>query len=448
MLSGYDSDMSRILLSALVLAAASVACQSRADDPPVFDKRPYAEARRAAEDSGKWFIVKATAVWCQPCKQMDRTTWRDDKVVEWFEANGIAVSFDVDKERQRAEELKVQAMPTMIAFKDGKEFDRIVGYKSPAAFMSWLEGLARGEKSIEAVKRLAAPPAPGEAVDVRARLDLARTLAQTDEDAAAATEYAWLWTNMLAHQPSMYGVRLSFMAGEMERLAASSKDARGKFVVLRDEAAKALDGEKVERDHFVDWVTLNRVVGEQSRTLEWFDRVKAEPRWRELLASVGRELEQVLIAENRWADLGRLYPNPVRELEQEVEIRRLTDGAARGRVEGMDDGMQKQVQEIRDRILRERIGRLYAGLLAAERQDAVRDGPNEPAGGVKAPSAAFAARAFELDPAPAMRWALVGAALEAGEPHAQHMEWLAGAGEDEPMAKQLRRRLMAALDGK
>ncbi len=135
----------------LVFAGLLYACSARAggDPPPVFDKRPYAEAKKAAEDEKKWFIVKGTAVWCGPCKDMDKTTWRDDKVVKWLEKNAIVVALDVDKEKKLAEGLGIEAMPTMIAFKDdGKEFARVVGYKSPEAMLAWLDGVAKGERSI------------------------------------------------------------------------------------------------------------------------------------------------------------------------------------------------------------------------------------------------------------------------------------------------------------
>jgi thioredoxin 1 len=131
----------------MCLGASACARRGGGDEPPVFDKRPYAEAKKAAEDGKMWFIVKATASWCGPCQMMNKTTWRDEGVVKWIGEHAIAVSLDVDEQPKTAQELGIEAMPTMIAFKDGKEFDRIVGYRDAGAFLAWLEGLAKGEKS-------------------------------------------------------------------------------------------------------------------------------------------------------------------------------------------------------------------------------------------------------------------------------------------------------------
>lgn len=52
------------MLPIVVLITSGVA---RAEySPPDFDKRPYGEAKKAAEDAKNWFIVKATAALVPP----------------------------------------------------------------------------------------------------------------------------------------------------------------------------------------------------------------------------------------------------------------------------------------------------------------------------------------------------------------------------------------------
>jgi thioredoxin 1 len=420
-----------IVVGVAVLGALWLAAPARADDetPPIFDKRPYPDAKKAAADQKKWLIVKATATWCAPCKRMDKTTWRDEKVVSWLKGHAIAVVFDVDKDKQLSEELAIEAMPTMIAFREGKEFDRVVGFKGPEDFLAWLEGIDKGEKSIEGVKKRAAKGAEGGKVDVRARMDLARELQQAGKAEEAAEEYVWLWEHMLEHAPAMYGVRLSFMAGDMERLAKGNAGAKKKFTELRDKTGKALDGEKVDQESVSDWVVLNKIIGDSKATLSWYDRVKDQARWRPLVNRVSRDLMELFIAQKRWADVGRMYPDPIRELEKEDEFRKMIP--RREPPAGMDEASRKMIEEMPSRMFREKAARLYAGLLAAK-----RDGDAEK----------FAARARELDDSPKMVATLISTALEAEQARKAHLEWIDAAKGDAAVAG-LKERVEAGLAG-
>src|SRR5262245_39709933 len=95
--------------------------------PPVFRSIPFVEARAAADREGLLFVVDATASWCQPCHLMDRTTWVDPKVVDWLGRHAVAVQIDVETQADVAGPLLIRAMPTVIAFRDGTEVDRIIG---------------------------------------------------------------------------------------------------------------------------------------------------------------------------------------------------------------------------------------------------------------------------------------------------------------------------------
>ncbi|MGE3107677.1 MAG: thioredoxin family protein [Phycisphaerales bacterium] len=434
--------MMRITVLLLISVACLLTGVSRApaaEPPEIFDKRPYADARKAATESKKWFIVKGTADWCPPCKQMDRTTWVDPKVVKWAKEHAIIVAVDVDAQPELAQDLGIEAMPTMIAFKEGsKEFDRIVGYRDAADFLAWLEGIDRGEKSIEAAKRRVAGNEGEEKVDVSARLDLARELSRTRQYTEAADEYAWLWKNMLQHEPSMYGVRLSFMSSDMRSLAKRSVEARAKFAALRDELSPKVREEKVAPEELVDWLSLNKVIDDSKATLEWFDRVKGEPRWKALLSRASRDIEDMLIDAGRWADLPALHPDPIADLKAAHQFFRLMPETPAPK--GMDEETAQMLADTRYRIFRDQAARLYAGLLAADK-------PND--------AAALAEKARELDDSAGMLKRLVATALKAGQARSQHGDWLRLAQDklggkkdvsyDEPTIAELQESLAAAL---
>lgn len=428
--------MARLLnvlsLLTLVWPAAFAAGEQKpgVDLPAVFDKRPYGEAKKAATEGKKWFIVKAAAEWCAPCKRMDNTTWRDEKVVAWLTANAIAVHIDVDEQQQLAGELKIEAMPTVIAIRGAdQEFDRIVGYKGPSDTLAWLEGIARGTKYIDAITKLAGDRASSQGkVDIRGGLELARSLQQIGKADQAAEEYAWLWRHMLDHDQAYYGVRLSFMASDMERLASQNQGAKKKFSDLRNETEQAINEEKVAVNDLADWMTLNKIVGEQQRTMAWFDRVAIEASWQPLLERLGPHLEDLLIRERRWVDFGKLYRNPIEKLELAHNI--MSRSPKLPAFEGMDQKQQERLEEMPRQIFRTKAGRLYAGLLAAG-----RDGDAQK----------LAARARELDDAPAMVAALVSTSLGAGQVRKEQIEWLGAAAKTDSSLRDLLKRAQDAL---
>lgn len=405
--------------------AAPGAVQS-ADRPPIFDERPYAEAKAAAVAERKWFIVKATAVWCGPCKQMDRTTWRDEKVVAWLTEHAIAVSVDVDQQKPLARELRIEAMPTIVAFRDDKEFDRIVGMRAPTDFLSWLEGLERGEKSIEAVARKAGSRDPSDGkVDVQARLQLARAQAQAGDLDKATEEFAWLWAHMLEHAPAMGGVRLSFMAGDMTRLAGRSPAAKTRFTELRDATRARLQGERVDWQDVGDFLALNEVIADPDASLAWFDSVKADSRWTRLLGMNMFRLRPLLVQQGRWADMGRLIGDAAAEFEQSWTL-----AADLRAPSGVDEAQMKAMRTMMLDRQRDEAAHAYASLLAAD-----RDGD----------AAALARKATELDDSPDLVRRLIEIALRANEPRAEQLGMLAKAEAGQPNLAALRAELDAAL---
>ncbi|MEM7228349.1 MAG: thioredoxin family protein [Planctomycetota bacterium] len=130
-----------VLFLVVIIVLAMRAGVSRATSETVLQDIAFDAALATNTTDGKVLVVKATASWCGPCKEMDRTTWVDANVHTWFDANGTAITVDVDDEAETAARLRVQAMPTMIAFRSGQEVDRAVGYMDGRELLRWLDGV-------------------------------------------------------------------------------------------------------------------------------------------------------------------------------------------------------------------------------------------------------------------------------------------------------------------
>lgn len=391
------------------------------DPPPVFSKLSVPEAKAAAVEQKRLLVVKATASWCGPCKRMDKTTWRDAAVVEWIGANAVAVQFDVDEQVDLKKELRISAMPTMVVFRDGAEFDRSVGFMEAGPLLDWLKGVQQGKKTSDTLRERAAKETPD---GVQARLDLAQALVNEGKHDEAADLYVWLWNNMTRISPSMVGVRLSFMKGEMEKLLEAHPGAKSKFAALRDSEECRLDDPKGGGNRG-DWIALNEMLGEDDRTLKWFDSVKADRQTRiEAVKETGYSLENVLLRHDRWADYGRLFPAPLQEVQKAVQMRRMLMGL---KVEGADEMKEHAVLRFRDSV-----GKLYAGLLAAGRVEQAKR---------------VLETAEKEDAAPELKVACVEHALSAKKVLPEHAEWLRPIKDSADGADALLEDVEAALKG-
>ncbi|CAA3002626.1 thioredoxin H-type 1-like [Olea europaea var. sylvestris] len=74
-------------------------------------------------ETKKLVVIDFTASWCGPCRVISPIFAEIAKKTPHV----IFLKVDVDELRDVAEEFNVEAMPTFLFLKDGKEVDRVVG---------------------------------------------------------------------------------------------------------------------------------------------------------------------------------------------------------------------------------------------------------------------------------------------------------------------------------
>ncbi len=77
--------------------------------------------------SGKPAAVDFWANWCKPCHAMDPIL--RDLAVE-FQGRVVFAKVDVQSNWDLSEQFKIWKIPTLVFFKEGKEWDRVSGVKS------------------------------------------------------------------------------------------------------------------------------------------------------------------------------------------------------------------------------------------------------------------------------------------------------------------------------
>lgn len=133
--------MVRVLISVFLLWLAFLGMSGCAEsaDAEVFRNLSFDDAVSQAKQESKIVLVDYTASWCGPCKKMERDTWPNADVEAWVKEHAVAIQVDVDEDRALAGRHGINAMPTMIAFRDGEEVARHVGYLDASGLLEWLK---------------------------------------------------------------------------------------------------------------------------------------------------------------------------------------------------------------------------------------------------------------------------------------------------------------------
>ncbi len=116
-----------VMILAFLLLPLSMVAQDEGID---FFEGSWEEAKTEAAESGKLIFVDAYAVWCGPCKWMDKNVFTDPAVGTYFNQHFINYKFDMEKGEgpDFARQYRVRAYPTLLFIApDGTEVHRVMG---------------------------------------------------------------------------------------------------------------------------------------------------------------------------------------------------------------------------------------------------------------------------------------------------------------------------------
>ena len=82
-------------------------------------------------------LVDFWAAWCGPCKMVAPII---DELANDFQGKAKIAKLNVDDCGRIAQQYGVMSIPTIIVFKDGKEANRIVGFRPKAELTKLIEG--------------------------------------------------------------------------------------------------------------------------------------------------------------------------------------------------------------------------------------------------------------------------------------------------------------------
>lgn len=94
-----------------------------------------------AKIENKKNFIDAYAVWCGPCKMLDKNTLTNQTVIELLNKEFIVFKFDAEKGEGKilAEKFMIKEYPTlMVLDSNGKLVSKSIGYKNAEELIKWL----------------------------------------------------------------------------------------------------------------------------------------------------------------------------------------------------------------------------------------------------------------------------------------------------------------------
>jgi thiol-disulfide isomerase/thioredoxin len=316
----------RWIVALFVLSSFAAVTRGTVSAVP-FRDLSFADASKAAATEGKLVFIDFYTTWCGPCKMLDEQTWTDAKVGQLVGEKAVALKLDAEKEGlAAAKRYKIAAYPTLLLLKaDGTEVDRIVGFREPAKFIAEFTAAVNGKPSLARATE-AVSTAANDRDAVKARYDLARELMRQGRLADALAEYLWCFDVGMVQVSSYSGVRLSFLLGDLERMAKTYIPAREAMEARCSEAEKRLLADPSDRNAGAEFAALCSHLGEDSRLLALFDQFPAGDKRR---AALGHRAYKLLREKHRYADALEAVPYRVMAMPFDMNTRRPPQADAR-----------------------------------------------------------------------------------------------------------------------
>lgn len=136
----------------LVLFISSL-CFATTDSP--FQKLSFDAALKKAKQDKTLLFVDFYADWCGPCKLLDRTTFKDERVVKLLGEEVVALKINAEVKAKLAKKYNVQGFPSLVFINnDGTLRDTLLGYRDADDFLRDAKAIIKGKSELDVLGEL------------------------------------------------------------------------------------------------------------------------------------------------------------------------------------------------------------------------------------------------------------------------------------------------------
>ena len=260
------------------------------------------EAKALAGKEKRLVFIDFYADWCQPCRMLEATTFKDPKVVEWLGKNTVALKVNGDNSPKLIDQFKVVSFPTLIFLKpDGTEIDRIITYVSAEQFLEAAAGIAEGK---DAIARAKEKIAKADATNPLVRKELAFAYATKGQYKMAFDEYVWCLEQGFARHPNLSAMRGVVASEMMMMLSGVYSPLMEELSARRDTVRRKVDEGTVEVNDVMILALYDEIFREPDRTLALYEKKRADAQTPAALrAALAEAVLPMLLNARRYADV-------------------------------------------------------------------------------------------------------------------------------------------------
>lgn len=103
-------------------------------------RRSYKQAAEEARQRRRPILIKITATWCGPCRQMQQLTYTDERVRRRLRRDFVLLELDADEHSELVQDFRVQAYPTtLVVSPELNVVKRMSGFQSANDLVTVLE---------------------------------------------------------------------------------------------------------------------------------------------------------------------------------------------------------------------------------------------------------------------------------------------------------------------
>lgn len=256
----------RVVTVSLALTFLLAGWGPSAGESPIAWLTDAVAATATATEAGKPVMIDVWAIWCEPCKLMEATTYRDERVVRTI-GDFVPLKVDADANEVFLERYEIDAFPTTL-FLDaqGREITRLLSHVETDVLLETMEQVRDGYAAyIEGVDRRSDPEAMRGVADYLMQVgnagracDFLRSALKASHGETAESIELDLAAALLADDRAGAAIKI------MKRLSASAttEGNRGKALVAlvraereRGKTAKADEALAQLREEFPDLVS-------------------------------------------------------------------------------------------------------------------------------------------------------------------------------------------------